>query len=272
MSDNTNTSGLFRSRAAKAAEYRWFSPVLIITPPAVVPTCLLAVVAVVCLLAAAVVIEVPERIRASGVLLPSEGLIKVQASRSGRIEKLRVGNGDVVAQGQPLMWLTNGQRAPQSEPETTERLASLRHELQLLQQSLEQDLAAAKSRARLNRRRKELIAKRLGVAEAEYATRRRQAELQESRSRRVTSLATEGLVAAHSADQLAASALQARASGQVARQQVLVLQDEVARLTEQLQQDAVAPDALRTQAGMRREATRNCDSLCSFRRRIDRAG
>lgn len=253
MTNANVAAGLFRSRATKAAEYRWFSPVLIITPPAVIPTCVLAVVAVAFLLAAVVVIEVPERIRATGVLLPSEGLLKVRAWRSGRVENLRVANGETVTRDQPLMWLTDEQRAPQSEPETIERLASLRHELRLLETSLEQDLAAIESRARLNRRRKELIETRLRVAEAEYVTRKTQAKLLESRSLRVSSLAAEGLVAVHSADELAASVLQARASGQVAEQQALALQEEVAGLAEEMQRDASAPETLRTQVAIRRE-------------------
>ena len=253
MARSSTASGLFRSRATKAAEYRWFSPVLIVTPPAVIPTCVLAAVAVACLFAAVVVIEVPERIRATGVLLPSNGLLKVRARRSGRVENLRVANGEIVTRGQPLMWLIDGQRAPHSEPESVERLASLRHELELLEKSLEQDLATIESRARLNRRRKELIESRLLVAEAEYVTREYQAELQEGRSKRVSTLATEGLVAVQSADQMAAGALQARAAGHVARQQVLALQDEAARLTEELQRDIAAPESLRTRIGIRRE-------------------
>jgi len=253
MARSSTASGLFRSRATKAAEYRWFSPVLIVTPPAVIPTCVLAAVAMACLFAAVVVIEVPERIRATGVLLPSNGLLKVRARRSGRVENLRVANGEIVTKGQPLMWLIDGQRAPHSEPESVERLASLRRELELLEKSLEQDLAAIESRARLNRRRKELIESRLLVAEAEYVTREYQAELQEGRSKRVSTLATEGLVAVQSADQMAAGALQARAAGHVARQQVLALQDEAARLTEELQRDIAAPESLRTRIGIRRE-------------------
>jgi len=253
MARSSTASGSFRSRATKAAEYRWFSPVLIVTPPAVIPTCVLAAVAMACLFAAVVVIEVPERIRATGVLLPSNGLLKVRARRSGRVENLRVANGEIVTKGQPLMWLIDGQRAPHSEPESVERLASLRRELELLEKSLEQDLAAIESRARLNRRRKELIESRLLVAEAEYVTREYQAELQEGRSKRVSTLATEGLVAVQSADQMAAGALQARAAGHVARQQVLALQDEAARLTEELQRDIAAPESLRTRIGIRRE-------------------
>ena len=253
MARSSTASGLFRSRATKAAQYRWFSPVLIVTPPAVFPTCVLAAVAVACLFAAVVVIEVPERIRATGVLLPSNGLLKVRARRSGRVENLRVANGEIVTRGQPLMWLIDGQRAPHSEPESVARLASFRHELELLEKSLEQDLATIESRARLNRRRKELIESRLLVAEAEYVTREYQAELQEGRSKRVSTLVTEGLVAVQSADQMAAGALQARAAGHVARQQVLALQDEVARLTEELQRDIAAPESLRTRIGIRRE-------------------
>lgn len=253
MTDGNAASGLFRNRAAKAAEYRWFSPVLIITPPAVFPACVLAAAAVACLLAALMIIEVPERIRATGVLMPSQGLLKVRAWRSGQVTNLSVANGEMVTEGQPLMWLTDEQQAPQSEPESVERLASLRRELRLMETTLEQDVMAAESRTRLNRRRKELLEKRLGVAEAEHVTRQQQTGLQEGRAQRVSKLAAEGIVAAQSADELQASALQARALGQVARQQVLALQDEVAQLTAELQRDAVAPLSLRTHAGIRRQ-------------------
>ena len=253
MTNSNAISGLFRGKATKAAEYRWFSPVLIITPPAVIPACVLAVAAVACLLAAVIIIEVPERIRATGVLLPSEGLLKVRAWRSGRVANLRVANGETVTQGQPLMWLTDGQQAPQSEPESVERLASLHREMGLLETTFEQDLVAIDSQARLNVRRKELLDKRLRVAEAEHVTRRQQAGLQEDRARRVSKLAVEGIVPAQIADELQASALQARALGQVVRQQVLALQDELARLTGELQRDAAAPESLRTRAGVRRQ-------------------
>jgi len=256
MTNDSVASGFFRSSATKAARYRWFSPVLIVTPPSVFPTCALAAVATACLFAAVIVIEVPERIRATGVLLPSNGLLKVRARRSGRIENLRVANGEVVSQGQALMWLTDGQRAPQSEPEAIARLASLRHELHLLEASLEQELVTIESRAKINRRRKGFLDRRLKLAETEYATRNHQAELQEGRSKRVSTLARQGLVAAQGADQIAAGALQARAAGQAAQQQVIALQDEVAKVTGEMQRDLAAPGSLRTRTGIRREGLR----------------
>jgi membrane fusion protein len=254
MERASEAQGLFRKQAVNAAGYRWFSPVLIVTPPSALPSCIIALLAVGCLVVAMVVIEIPERIHATGVLLPKEGLLKVRAWRSGWVEELSISNGTIVTHGQVLMWLTDAQRAPDRQPEAIERLASLRHELQLLDQSIDQELAAMESRQRLNQRRKKLIERRLLVAESEHETRQQQAALQLGRSNRVAGLAVDGLVTAQSADELAASALQARALGEFAWQQVLALQDELLRLDEQLQQGMEAPALLRTQASMRREA------------------
>lgn len=254
MERASHAQDLFRKRAVNAAGYRWFSPVLIVTPPSALPSCVIALLAVACLVVAMVVIEIPERIRATGVLLPREGLLKVRARSSGWVEELSIANGAMVTRGQALMWVTDAQRAPERQPEAVERLASLRHELQLLDQSVDQELAAIESRQGLNQRRKKLIERRLLVAESEHDSRQHQAALQRSRSNRVAALAVDGLVAAQSADEMAASALQAHALGAFARQQVLVLQDELLRLDEQWQQDMQAPALLRTQASMRREA------------------
>ncbi len=228
MKRASKAQGLFRKQAVNAAGYRWFSPVLIVTPPSALPSCIIALLAVACLIVAMVVIEIPERIRATGVLLPRQGLLKVRARRSGWIEELSIANGAMVTRGQALMWLTDAQRAPERQPEAVERLVSLRHELQLLDQSVDQELAAMESRQGLSQRRKKLIERRLLVAESEHETRQHQAALQRSRSNRVAELAVDGLVAAQSADELAASALQARALGEFAWQQVLALQDELA--------------------------------------------
>lgn len=253
MKNTRSTRGLFRKPAVDASTYRWFSPVLIVTPPSALPSCAMALLAIACLATAMVVIEIPEQIRATGVLLPKEGLLKVRARRSGWVEQLSVENGAVVSRGQVLMWITDTQRAPKRQPEVVERLASLKKELLLMERAADQEIAAIESRQALNQRRKKLIGHRLRVARSEHETRQYQVALRQGRSGRVARLAADGLIAAQSADELAINALQALALSQIAWQQVLVLQDELLRLDEQMQQDTEGPALLRTRLKLRRE-------------------
>lgn len=248
------TPSLFRDSAAQAAQYRWFSTVLIVTPPAALPTLLLALVSTGCLLLATVVIEVPERVRASGVLLPAHGLLKVRARRSGWVDQLSVKNGENVSSGQPLLWLTDTVHAPERLPENARRLASLHNELRLSQLALEQQIAATEKQQRLHERRLQLLERQLLAARAEYETRDRQAQLQEDRAGRLAQLAADGLFAAHSAEEVAVVALQARAASQTAWLRLLALQQQQLELQQQLLQAAGSPERLRTQADIRREA------------------
>lgn len=245
---------LFRGGAVKAVRQRWFGPVLIVTPPSLVTTIGVALLSIVCLIGATVTIEIPDRVRASGVLLPDGGLLKVRASRSGWIEKLEIANGAAVERGQALMWLTDANRAPQREPEIIERIDSLQHELQLLDESLLQEIAIVAEREQLGRRRQQLTRNRLAAAEQEHQTRLLQSELQQKRSERVLALVAQAVIAVHAADEQAAVTLQTLAASQASGQQVISLRDELVILEMQIEQDAAAPERLRTLAEIRRES------------------
>jgi len=245
---------LFRGRAVKAARQRWFGPVLIVTPPSLVTTLAVALLSVGCLVGATVTIEIPERVRASGVLLPRDGLLKVRASRSGWIQKLEVANGVTVERGHVLMWLADTNRAPHREPEIIERIASLQNELLLLNESLLQEIAAVEEREQLGRRRRQLIRNRLAAAEQEHQTRLLQSELQQKRAERVLALVAQEVIAVHAADEQATATLQSLAASQASWQQVIGSRDELVVLDTQIEQDASTPERLRTLAEIRRES------------------
>jgi membrane fusion protein len=249
-----DTRMLFRKTAVKAAQQRWFGPVLIVTPPSLTVAIWLAALATACLITAAVTIEIPERIRAQGVLLPSDGLLRVRASRSGWVDKLDIANGVAVSRGQALMWLTDAERAPLHQPETLERIASLRNELRLLDESMRQEIDAAADRELFGRRRLQLTRDRIAFAQQEYQLRLRQTELQQRRSKRLFALVADAAISAHSADEQSAATLEAQAAKDAAGQRVMALKDELAILDLQSLQDAATPLRLRTQAGIRRES------------------
>ncbi|MDH3531743.1 MAG: HlyD family secretion protein [Gammaproteobacteria bacterium] len=245
---------LFRESATRAAEYRWFASVLIVTPPAAKPTLALALLTLGCLLLAAVVIEIPERVRATGILLPVAGLLDVRAPRSGWVEKLRVRNGMTVTSGQALLWLTEGAQAPERQPEHVQRLTSLQHELRLSELLVDQQVAATGMRQRLGGRRLRLLESQLRAARAEFGAHSAQEQLQNKRVQRVAKLAADGLLAADTAEDATAAALQARAVSQAAWQRVLALQEEVLTLQQQVALDVESLRSLRTQAEISREA------------------
>ena len=93
---------LFRRQAAASLRRRWFGPVQLLTPPSAPVAIGVAAAAVALLSLAVITIEIPDRVRAVGVLSPVDGLLKVRASRAGRIEQLAVRNGDTVGRHQVL--------------------------------------------------------------------------------------------------------------------------------------------------------------------------
>lgn len=246
---------LFRTSAIRAAEYRWFSPVQIVTPPSAPIALTLAILAIGGLLLALIAIEIPERVRASGVLMPSQGLLKVRSRRSGWVDRLSVSEGANVVRGQTLLWLTDTQSAPDRGPETVTRIESLQNELLLAEQSVEQEIAGIEARRQYRHRRTKLLGSQLAAARSEHLVRRSQSSLQNDRASRIALLVAEGLLAEQSADDATIAALQAEATSQAAWQQVLALQDNLLLLERQSLEDAESPALLRMKARREREAT-----------------
>jgi membrane fusion protein len=244
---------LFRKQAAESQQKRWFGPVQLATPPSSWTVGGFAAGVLLLLGLTTVVVEIPDRVRAVGVLLPVDGLLKVRASRPGRIEQVAVRSGVLVVEGQPLMRISGNETAPGRQPEPDTRIASLLRELGSIDAVLEREAAAVDARIRLNRERLALTRERIEVAEFELQARQRQAALVNGRAQRVAQLAGSAVLAEHLAEELAATALRVVAERQVAHQRVLDLQDELLTIEQQIEQDRKLPAILREQAGVGRE-------------------
>jgi membrane fusion protein len=207
------------------------------------------------MLAAAVAsIQIPDRVRTYGVLMPADGLLKVRAPRSGRVEHLPVANGDGVLSGQVLLRLSGSQRAPGKEPELEARLESLRRELRLLDDAVERQDEIAGARERLNHHRLRLTGERIAAVQAEVQTRTKQASIAAARADRHARLAVARAIADDAAEDSVAAVLLSTAAKLAAEQRVLALQDERLRIEQQLVQDRDTVAAMRRDAGGRREA------------------
>ena len=244
---------LFRKRALASVRQRWFGPVSVATPPSM-PLAVGAACLVIAMLGTAVVsIQIPDRVRTFGVLMPADGLLKVRAPRSGRVERLSVANGDSVRPGQVLLRLSGSQRAPGREPELAARIESLGRELRLLEEAVERQAGLADARERLNRRRLQLTEKRIAAARTEARTRGEQASIAAARADRIGRLAVANAVAEDTAEDSEAAVLLSRAAKLAAEQRVLALQDERLRIEQQLTRDRDVMAGILRDSGARQE-------------------
>ncbi|HSM30943.1 MAG TPA: HlyD family efflux transporter periplasmic adaptor subunit [Woeseiaceae bacterium] len=248
------TTPLFREQALESTRQRWFGPVRVVMPPSTLPTVAMACAVIAMLGSAVVSIEIPDRVRTYGVLLPAEGLLKVKAPRSGRVERLAVANGDGVSPGQVLLRLSGSQRAPGREPELVARIESLQRELRLLDEAGARQAELAGSRERLNRQRLQLTGKRIRAARAEARAREEQAAILATRADRIGRLAVANAIAEDAAKDSAADVLVSKAASLAAGQRVLALEDERLTIEQQLAADREFLAATRRESGARREA------------------
>ncbi len=136
---------LFRQAAVSAAGNRLFGGVSIVVPPSGRAAMFIALSALLALIAATWIVEVPQRSRAVGVLMPVGGFVDVVADRPGVVADVFVSQGQLVPGGQILV--TAGDRAsPGGNSTPTKILLSLQGELEILNNvhARQQEIAADK--------------------------------------------------------------------------------------------------------------------------------
>jgi len=140
---------LFRETAVAAAGYRLFGEVSIVVPPSAGFAALFGTAIVMVLVMAVSVVEVPQRSRAVGVLMPKGGLVDVVATDSGRVREVLVKAGDVVAPGELLLTVAGGDASIQSRSLPAMTLRSLQKELALREEAYQRNLAMSSDRMNL---------------------------------------------------------------------------------------------------------------------------
>ena len=174
---------------------------------------LLAAITLLLLLGAAVtLIEVPDRVTAVGVLMPSDDLLLVRAQRAGWIEHLQVSDGDRVSIGAPLLTIAAAEVAPQRQPAAAELLESLQTELSLLTDDLRLELLELSQRRQDDERRRLALQRQLQSAAAEMRVRTEGAQLQQASAARLRTLLNAQLVSSQSAEAARLHALDAAAA------------------------------------------------------------
>lgn len=88
-------------------------------------------------------LSVTRKVQASGVLLPSQGLVRVVSPQAGLITEQRVSEGQAVRAGE-VLFVLSGERASPSEGEAVRRVSAL---LRSRRDSLQQDAAQVRLQA-----------------------------------------------------------------------------------------------------------------------------
>ena len=172
-----------------------------------------------------ILVEIPDRVRAAGMLLPREGLLKIRAPRSGRLESLLVANGTQVDAGTPIMRIADAQHAPGEMPEIKSRIVSLQRELQAQNRAAESELTAARERLQHNRERHAIIGRQILAVTQEIAVRESQLSVREAQVGRMETLAATHTIPRPMADAARLDALQAAAANHSALQKLFELEE-----------------------------------------------
>jgi len=251
---------LFRKRAIEAAQQRCFGPVIIATPPAAGLLLLVAIIVLCGLAGAAILIEVPDRVTAVGVLMPRDDLQLIRAQRTGWVERVQVANGDRVVAGAGLLQIADAEAAPQRRPIADELRLSLETELSLVDDDLRLELSALAQRRASDVRRRNVLQRHLQSARNETLARHEAARLRQASALRLLKLAESRLVSGQTADAAEFDALQARAAEHELQRVILAAEAELERIEaalasyESISQRAATAAAIRRQSLQRQLA------------------
>lgn len=185
---STNSKSLYREAAVAGARARLLGGVSVIAPPSVWVAVVVALLSFGMLLAAAYAVEVPQRVHAIGVVMPSGGLHTIAAMQSGRVSATYVKEGDHVQSGDLLARVSADRSMPGSRALQVERLSSLRRERSLLQRHGRQREYLAESYIASLPEQVRLADARLAAARQELAAQQQRRHLHEQKLARYRQL------------------------------------------------------------------------------------
>jgi membrane fusion protein len=214
-----DTTPLFRPSALLAGQEPLHGRVTVVMPPSAWVAAVLSIFALLLLCVAAFIVEVPQRTRAVGVLMPLDGFMKIVATDAGQVVDVRVREGEEVASGQALLSISADRGVIGRGPVSVSQLRSLQSERRLLED-------ANRERQGMQRQRRDAIDEQLGnvrlrieLTNTEIDIQRSRVALSRSRFERLQGLATNGNVSAVALDDEKLKLLQVEAASAVLQQQ-----------------------------------------------------
>ena len=217
VSVKSTAPAIYRGQATQ----RIFGPVTVIVPRMGRLALTVAVLALLLLGLAAWYVEIPQRARAVGVLMPPDGLLDVIAGIPGRITNIHVAEGQVVAGGDLLLDITSV-----TDRLAVDRLQVLRSEVSLLDKAHARELAIDRQRLQSLGEKLASVEQRLSVAREETALQNEQVRLLERRLARRRGLVDRGGIAIDAFEKEQGSLLQAKTRLAALHRAVLALQQD----------------------------------------------
>lgn len=205
-------------------------PVSVIAPPALSHTLIVALLSVGLLAAALYLIEIPLRSRAVGVLMPPDGIFDIASSTHGRVSKIAVSEGDVVAQGQLLIELSSDQGSRSVPSLAASQLISLERELAILTRKQRENQSMHRAAANGIASRLATMSRRRALATREADMFKQSLALLASRVRRLESLEDQGGISADRLEQLRTEFLVAQREQITAQRSIVELDLEMQQL------------------------------------------
>ena len=223
MADQARGDALFRSSAVRAAGNRLFGSVSVIVPPSGIVTLLVGLSALLALGFVAWYVEIPQRARAVGVLMPPGGFLDVVADAPGRIASIEVEEGQTIRAGDAILKVTTEQQNL-----VLLQLQSLREENVLLNAANERQVLQDKGRMQAFDEQSDALRRQLAAARGEHDLQQQQVALLERRLQRQKGLASNGNVSTDALDREQSLLLQARASAAALRRAIIEIEQQAA--------------------------------------------
>jgi membrane fusion protein len=213
---------LFRRNATRSAGNRLFGSVVVMTPRSGIGALIIGLLALLALGFVAWYVEIPQRVRAVGVLMPPDGFLDVVAVAPGRVTSIDVAEGWTINAGDPLLNLTTDRKDL-----VMLQLQSLQDEIVLLGAANARRKALDDSRSLALAKRLESVRKQLDAVRDERELQRRQVALAERCLQRRNGLANNGNLSTDALDREQSLLLQARAGGAALRRTIIDYEQEV---------------------------------------------
>jgi membrane fusion protein len=247
---------LFRRRSISAAQHRLFGQACVATPPSAGATLAIALLSVTLVGIAAYVVEVPQRTRAVGVLMPSDGLLNIVATDTGRISELNVRDGMTVRKGQVLVRITSDRNAPDRTLLSESQVRSLKAELDLLDRARAHAQLLNAGRESGLRKQLALTEERMARAESERELHLSHVRLLEQSLARLRILADNGSLAEDVLSREKSAVLNAKAIAAGLEGDVLEIHQEHRSMQSELAQLLETSELDNLQQDMKRERLR----------------
>lgn len=207
----------------RSATERIFGAVTVIVPPSGMLALSVAALALLLLGFVAWFVEIPQRARAIGVLMPPDGFQDIVASAPGRVAAIHVVEGQAVGRGDLLLNITSD-----AQPLASRQLQILHAEIALFEEAHARQRAIERNGLLTLDEELVSLGRRLTVAQEEYRLQQQQVRLLERRLKRRLELAGSGSVSADMLDQERGLLLEARTRLAAMRHAILGLEQTIA--------------------------------------------